>query len=88
MNWYKKNPAPSLDYERAIFATSGGASLQYLLVRHHKNGVGIVFDWFNIKDGRFNSSLGWTNPEDAVAAYKGGYTISNGTLIAQLDVRK
>ena len=70
--WYSdKAPKPELDYSKPI-AASNGYNTFLLLRRTERN----VFDWFDVKEGRWNSSYGWDKPEDAVNAY-GSYRIRN-----------
>lgn len=65
-----------LDYDKPIVAIDEVKGFVYLLI-NNGDELGGTYDWYNITTARFNSNVGWTTKEEAVANYKDRYFVQN-----------
>ena len=77
-----------LDYDKVIMAKGNDGSIFILLPqqdidRMHPDEMCYLirgYDWFNIKEGCFNSCICWKTKQKAVSAYD-SYHITNAKII-------
>lgn len=73
--WYKETNTKELVYTRPIVAEYRDGRKQLLLPQiKDKSYIVIGYNWLNLDDGSYGSSMTWETPEEAVQSrleYKG-----------------
>ena len=74
MNWYERGlPNPPIDFSKPIMAVDKDGEHVYLLMPRTRDEsyATSAYDWFDVRNGKWNSMRFWKNPQEAVDAYSG-----------------
>lgn len=84
MTWYTETDHHGVYYNKPIIASRGDKTC--LLLPHigpRREPLG--YDWFDLDNGRWNSSMHWDTAEQAIEAYKNRYYICNAVVSTKED---
>jgi hypothetical protein len=81
--WYEKKKE-ALNFDLPIFAETitGETELYLLMPQICKSDYTIIgYNWFRLKDGRYNSSSFFKTASEAIECYQCGHKIFNGEIV-------
>jgi hypothetical protein len=82
--WYERNRKIVLRFDQPIFAKGKKDENIFMLIRSQDG----TYDWINLENGEFNSSMQWVSADEAVECYSESYILYNADLFSIISAEE